>query len=194
MDKVKQAWRLFNTLISRGLEFYNVPDSNRSFPKVGEIRELFSNIPFYFALVEELSFDDQNRIFKAVILTEEILLGYLNRNTPLIKLPRYKTLLVVLPVWIYLSENFLVDFTCKRGKLKNSEIDKIVKYVESTSIPANLKGEFINTVMDLFSPYNTESILNTIDAFDSPKQNTTVIRIPDEIKRYFEEKFNSQES
>jgi hypothetical protein len=187
MDKVKEAWKLFSTLISRGLEFYEVADSNRSFPKVGEIRELFSNIPFYFALVEELSFDDQNKIFKSVILTEEILLGYLNKNTPLIKLPRFKTLLVVLPVWVYLSEEFFVNYTCRRGEIKEKEIDKIVKYVESTSIPSNIKGEFINTVMELFSPYNTESILDMLDRIE---KNTTVIRIPDELKHHFEEKFN----
>ena len=189
MDKVKEAWKLFSTLIRRGLEFYEVADSNRSFPKVGEIRELFSNIPFYFALVEELPFGSQNKVFKTVILTEEILLGYLNTKTPIIKLPRFKTLLVVLPVWIYLNEEFLINYTCRRGKIKNSEIDKIVKYVETTSIPENVKGEFINTVMNLFSPYNTESIL---DMLDRVEQNTTVIRIPDELKKYFEERFNSK--
>jgi hypothetical protein len=189
MDKVKTAWKLFNTLISRGLEFYNVPENNKSFPKVNEIRELFSNIPFYFALIEELFFDDQNKIYQSVILTEEILLGYLNRTTPLIKLPKYKTLLVVLPVWVYLSEDFFVDYTCRRGELKEKEIDKIVKYVETTLIPENLKGEFIHTVMELFAPYNTQSIL---DMLDHVEKNTTVIRIPDELKKYFEEKFSSK--
>jgi hypothetical protein len=190
MDKVKEAWKLFSTLIRRCFEFYEVADAHKSFPKVGEIRELFSNIPFYFALIEELSFDDQNKIFKSVILTEEILLGYLNKNTPLIKLPRFKTLLVVLPVWVYLSEEFLIQYTHRRGELKDKEINKIVKYVESTSVPKNLKGEFINTVMELFAPYNSQTILDVIDALDNPERNSTVIRIPDELKKYFEERFN----
>jgi hypothetical protein len=192
MDKVKEAWKLFNTLISRCFEFYEVPDAHKSFPKKNETRELFSNIPFYFALVEELSFDNQNKIFKSVILTEEILLGYLNAKTPIIKLPRFKTLLVSLPVWVYLSENFLVNYTCRRGEMKEKEIDKIVKYVESTPIPSNIKGEFIHTVMNLFAPYNTQTIFDVIDALDNPERNSTVIRISDELKKYFEEKFSSK--
>jgi hypothetical protein len=192
MDKVKAAWELFNSLVSQGFELYKVVDASKSFPKLNEIREISANIPLYVALVEETSFDCQNKLFKSIILTEEILLGYLNQNTPLIKLPRYKTLLVALPVWIYLNENFLIEYSYKRGALKNTEIEKLVKYANATSIPENIKGQFINTIIKLLAPYNTQSIFDVIDTLDSLERNTTVIKLSDELKRFFEEKFRSK--
>ena len=187
MDKVKKAWELFNTLTKK-FELYAISDAHKSFPKVKELREISANYPLYVALVEEIFFDDQNKIFKSIVLTEEILLGYLNERSPLIKLPKYKTLLVALPMWIYLSESFLINYTYKRGELK--DVERLVRYAETTSIlsiSSNIKKKFINAVMELLSSYNTESIFDMLDRIE---KNTTIIRIPDELKKYFEEKFN----
>jgi hypothetical protein len=192
MDKVKAAWELFNSLVSKGLELYRISDASKSFPKLNEVREISANVPLYVALVEETSFDCQNKLFKAVVLTEEILLGYLNAKTPMIKLPKYKTLLVALPIWVYLTEEFLIEYSYKRGELKEDENKKFIKYAETTKIPNGIKGQFINIIMKLLSPYNTQSILDAIDSLDSPERNTTVIRLSDELKKYFEEKFGSK--
>jgi hypothetical protein len=189
MDRMKKSFELFNLMIKKGFELY--PVSEKSFPKVNEIRELSASVPFYFVLFEEISFCDRSKIFKTVVLTEEILLGYLNKKPPIIVLPEYRTVLVALPFWIYLNEQFLTDCTYRRGILKNGESEKLVRYVEETKIPSeteDVRGKFINAVMKLFAPYNTVSILSSLDTIES---SPTIIKIPDQLKKYFEEKFGN---
>jgi len=181
MDRVKRAWKLFKEM-KGGLQLY--PVATKSFPRLYEIRELCANIPFYFVLVDTI--DGQNKIFKAIIFTEEIILGYLNKKTPIIKLSKYRTLLVCLPIWVYLSEQFLSEYTYRRGKLGVGESEKLLKYAETTKIPQDERGKFIKTIMKLLAQYNTNSILNLLDDIEKAG---TVIRIPDEVRKYFEEKY-----
>jgi hypothetical protein len=191
MDRIKKSWELFKSLIiQKGLELYPVADTLKSVPKVNEVRELSSNISFYFAIVEEF-LNGQNKFFKVIVLSEEILLGYISKKTPILKLPQYRTLLIVLPIWIYLSEEFLTEYTYRRKILKNEESEKFIRYAEEASIPEDLRGEFVKTVMKLLAPYNTSTILESLDAIERIERTSTIIRIPDEIKQYFEKKYRN---
>jgi len=183
MDRVKRAWKLFKEMAKEGLQLY--PVATQSYPRLYEIRELSANIPVYFALIEEIGLG-QHKIFKSFILSEEIVLGFLNKKTPFIKLSKYRTLLVCLPIWVYLSEKFFTDYTYRRESLKVRESEKLLKYAETTKIPQDERGKFINTIMKLLAPYNTNSILNLLDDIEKAG---TVIRIPDEVRKYFEEKY-----
>ena len=184
MDKIKKAFELFKE-ISKKFELYLVEVSLRSYPEINEIRELSSNVPIYFSLVEETTIDGQNKIFKAIIFTEEIILGYLNKKTPIIKLPKYRTVLITLPAWVYLSEQFLSEYTYRRGKLGAGEREKFIEYANVAKIPNDDRGRFINLIMRLLSPYNTNTILESLSRIEE----SVVIRIPDDIKEYFEKKF-----
>lgn len=188
-DRVKKAWELFSSTIKRGLELYSV--ETKDSPRLYEMRELASNLPtsIYFALVEETKISEHHKIFKAVVLTEEVLLGYLSRKTPVIKLPRYRTILLALPIWVYLDESFLTNYTYRRGILQNGAIEKLVKYAEATPIPQGIRGKFINSIMELLAPYNTKTICDVLDAIEN---ETTVIRISDELRKYFEEKYGKK--
>jgi hypothetical protein len=188
-DRIKKAFELFDA-IAKNFELY--PISEKSFPKLNEIRELSANYPIFFALVEETILGEQ-KLFKTIILTEEILLGYLSKEIPIIKIPRYRTILISLPVWVYLSENFLTNYTYRRGILRNGAIEKLVRYAETTPIPQGIKGKFINSIMELLAPYNTFSILETFEMIEK-ETSTTVIRIPDEVRAYFEKKYGKKDS
>jgi hypothetical protein len=187
-DVIKKTYKVFKELTKKGLELYQV--EQKTFPQKGELREICANYPIYVVPVEEISVDYQNKIYKTLILTEDVLLGFLNQKTPIIKLPEQKTLLVALPTWIYLNEKFFVNYTYKRAELDKSSIEILTKYAEKTSIPKDLRGEYINSIMKLLSPYNTYSILNTLDVIE--ELGITRIRIPDHLKKYFEEKFSKK--
>jgi len=186
VDVIKNAYKLFKTLTKSGFDVYQVDPQNNSKIQKGDVREILGNYPIYIALVEKVEAVN-NIMFKAIVLTEDIILGYLNQKTPIIDLPKQKTLLVVLPVWIYLDEKFLLNYTNKIGVINDESIKRLKDYAERTKIPEDIRGEYIRDVMKLLAKYNTESIVNTIDKLEN--NNTTVIRIPDELKKYFEEKF-----
>ncbi|MFZ8830790.1 MAG: hypothetical protein ACO2OY_01295, partial [Thermodesulfobacteriaceae bacterium] len=124
-DRIKKQWELYKSL--RGKELIVSPVSQKIPPKVNDLRELCTFPPIYFALAEEISFY-QEKIFKAIVLTEEIILGWLNFKTPILKLHSFKTLLVALPFWVYLDEKFLLTYTFKRGTINEDDIYRLEDY------------------------------------------------------------------
>ena len=90
-------------------------------PNVGDIRELLCFPPIYLALVEK-----KNSYFKAIPLTEEIVLGWLGRSTPVLKVKN--VVLVALPFSILQRGYFLYNFSRKIGEIEQKEIFELIHY------------------------------------------------------------------
>lgn len=90
-------------------------------------------------------------------------MGWLGKDTRVLKVENRKVLLVVLPFWIYLKEDFLFNFSEKIGNVSEREIPKIIEYIEKKKIPETIQGEYIRTVMKRLSPFNTYSLLAFLD-------------------------------
>jgi hypothetical protein len=182
-DRIKKHWELYQSL--RGKELIISPASQKIPPKVNELRELCTFPPIYFALAEEIAFY-QERLFKAIVLTEEIALGWLNSKTPILRLHNFKTLLVALPFWVYLDENFLLNHTKKLGVLNDDDIYRLEDYAERVQIPQDIRGEYIRFLMQLLAPYNTESILTYLEKLEEYQFVPSVFIISDDLKNYYE--------
>jgi hypothetical protein len=182
-DRLQREWELYKSLRGKDLKIFSL--STKIPPKLNELRELCTIPPIYFAIAEELPLD-QVKLYKALVLTEEIGLGWLNPETPIIKLPRIKTLLVTLPFWVYLDENFLLDHTNKLGVLSSDDIHRLEDYAERTKIPRDIRGEYIRSVMELLAPYNTSSILTYLEKLEEYQFVPSVFTISDDLKTYYE--------
>jgi hypothetical protein len=182
-DRLQREWELYKSLRGKELKIFSV--SAKIPPKLNELRELCTLPPIYFALTEELPLD-QVKLYKALVLTEEIGLGWLNPETPIIKLPHLKTLLVALPFWVYLDEKFLLTYTFKRGTLNEDDIHRLEDYAERARIPQDIRGEYIRFLMKLLSPYNTESILTYLEKLEEYQFVPSVFIISDDLKNYYE--------
>jgi len=167
MDRLREAWKLYRSVAKDKLELYEVSDEKKTDVSVCDLRELLVFPPIYFAVVEESLMFNAKRLFRCVVLTEEVELGWINRSTPVIPLFEQRSLLVCLPFWVYLDERFIYDYTIKRGKLDENLVASIVKYVESTSIPNDVRGDYMRYVMKLLAPYNTTSVLAFIDEIEN---------------------------
>ena len=165
-DRIKKEWELYKSLREKELIIY--PVSQKIPPKVNELRELCTFPSIYFALAEEISFY-QEKLFRAIVLTEEITLGWLDSQTPVIRLPHLRTIIIALPFWVYLDENFLLNHTHKLGVLNDNDIRCLVDYAERTKIPQDLRGEYIRFLMKLLASYNTGSILTYLEKAESDK-------------------------
>jgi hypothetical protein len=179
-DRLQREWELYKSL--RGKELRIFPVSKKVPPKVNELRELSTVPPVYFALIEELPIE-QVKLFKAIVLTEEIALGWLGPQTPVIKLSHLKTVIVALPFWVYLDEKFLLSYTNKLGVLNDKDIHRLEGYAEKTKIPQDIRGEYIRSLMELLAPYNTESILTYLEKIE---EYQSVFTISNDVKNYFE--------
>jgi len=182
-DRIKKQWKLYKSL--REKELIVSPVSQKISPKVTDLRELCTFPPIYFALAEEISFY-QEKLFKAIVLTEEIILGWLNPKTPILKLHNFKTLLVALPFWVYLDEKFLLTYTFKRGTINEDDIHRLEDYAKRVQIPYDIRGEYIRFLMQLLAPYNTESILTYLEKLEEYQFVQSVFTMSDELKTYYE--------
>ncbi len=182
-DRLQREWELYRSLRGKDLKIFSV--STKIPPKLNELRELCTIPPIYFAIAEELPLD-QVKLYKALVLTEEIGLGWLNPETPIIKLPHLKTLLVALPFWVYLDEKFLLTYTFKRGTLNEDDIYLLEDYAKRVQIPYDIRGEYIRFLMQLLAPYNTESILTYLQKLEEYQFVPSVFTISDDLKNYYE--------
>jgi hypothetical protein len=163
MDRLCKAWELYKSLVKDELELCEVPSDKKTYAVVRELRELLVYPPIYFGIIEESSVVDKKKLFKCVVFTEEVTLGWVNRQTPVIPLYEQKALLVCLPFWVYLDEQFLFDYTVTRCGLGKDLIEWIESYAKRTPIPNDIRGEYIRFVMKLLAPYNTNYLLAFID-------------------------------
>jgi hypothetical protein len=182
-NRLRREWELYKSLRGEDLKIFSV--STKIPPKLNELRELCTIPPIYFVIAEELPFH-QIKLYKALVLTEEIGLGWLNPETPIIKLPHLKTLLVALPFWVYLDEKFLLNHTNKLGVLNEDDIHRLEGYAERVQIPQDIRGKYIRFLMKLLAPYNTESILTYLEKLEEYQFVPSVFTISDDLKTYYE--------
>ncbi|HAA83655.1 hypothetical protein [Thermodesulfobacterium sp.] len=180
-----REYRLYKSLLKKEEVLFSFEGGDIS---VGDLRQLGLFPPIYVVVVDEIEFYNE-RLFKCVVLSEEIALAYL-KDTPVIKLHNFKMVLACLPFWVYLMEDFLKNFSMILGKVSNFE--KLIEYAEKTSIPDNLQGEYIRLEMSRLAPYNTFSLLNFLDTLSSYEESFQAIKVDYQVYKTFQEYAFSQ--
>ena len=167
-----------------------IPVKNSSKPNLSDLRRIQIFPPIYVILVDELSYHNE-KLFKGIILTEEVTLGWLNKTTPILNLKKHKTLLVVLPFWTYFTEDFLFQYSEKLGTVDPSLGKKFLDYAEKKEIPSTVQGEYIRLVMKRLAKFNTYSLFNFIDKLETYETAPQIIEVPPTIAETLEE-YSSQ--
>ena len=181
-NPIEKSFKLYRSIL-KGAKI--VPVKNPIYPQIGDLRKINTIPSIYLALAEELPFY-QEKLYKALVLTEEIQLGWLSQETPVLKLPRHRVILVALPFWIYLTEDFLQNFTQKVGKLSVDSMTKLLHYAEYTDLndfetlkPIQVK--YIKLVMQYLAPYNTKSLLTFLEKLESAEETPQVVQLNDQV-------------
>ena len=183
-DRIREEFLHYKSLLSAKEEVF-LSEIQRPV-KIGDIREIQMFPPIYVILVEELTYYNE-KLYKSIILTEEVSLGWLGIDTPILRLKPSRTLLITLPILIYLEENFLYRFSRRLGNLSEKECSKLVEYAEKKTIPNTLQGEYIRLVMKRLAPYNVVSLLSDLKKLEPYEETLQVIRLSSEIAEYLQE-------
>ncbi|MEZ0344295.1 MAG: hypothetical protein ABWJ99_05795 [Caldimicrobium sp.] len=128
-----------------------------------ELRELNLFPPIYIATVEEVPLYNE-RLFKCLVLTEEIELAYFFNN-PLLRLEGFRKILVVLPIWIYLTEDFIYNYSYY---ICSGNFQKYLEYAERAIFPpeGTPQCEYLNLIMKRLAPYNTKALLDVFESLE----------------------------
>ncbi len=166
MEILKKEFADYKSLLSKEEEEEVIVPVKISKPvNLGDLRRLQIFPPVYVILVDELSYCNE-KLFKGVILTEEIALGWLGKNTPILNLKERRTLLIVLPFWIYFTEDFLFQYSEKLGQVDPLSLNKLLDYAEKKKIPETIQGEYIRLVMKRLAKFNTYSLFKFLDELE----------------------------
>uniref|UniRef100_A0A7V6CD54 Uncharacterized protein n=1 Tax=Thermodesulfobacterium geofontis TaxID=1295609 RepID=A0A7V6CD54_9BACT len=183
-DRIKKEFLRYKSLLTAKEEVFF--SEYQKYVRLGDLREIQLFPPIYVVLVEEISYYNE-KMYKAVVLTEEIPLGWLGESTPILRLKNLRTLLVALPFWIYLEESFLYRFSRRLSSLSEEEWPKLVEYAENKIIPETLQGEYIHLVMKRLAPYNTVSLLNYIEKLSAYEETPQIIQLSSKIAESLQE-------
>ena len=134
-------------------------------PETGDLRELLLFPPVYVILADK-PYSETRKLFTCLILTREVFLGWHERETELIILDEIKTVLVLLPFWIYLTDDILYNHSERIKKIPEEEAMRYIEHVKRQKIPEGIRGEYVKTVMKRLSGLNTISLLSFLDFFD----------------------------
>jgi hypothetical protein len=137
VDLVKLEFLRYKALLKRKENLFSCEEKVP--PKVGDVRELLCFPPIYLALVER-----KGNAFKAIPLTEEIVLGWLGRSTPVLKVKN--VILVALPFSILQRGYFLYNFSRKIGEIEQKEIFELINYARKRELPETIQKEYIELV------------------------------------------------
>lgn len=151
---------------------------------LNELRELLLFPPIYVGIVEEYEFY-QEKLFKCLIFTEEVDLGYFSKN-PLLRIDQKRKLLVGLPLWIYLSEDFLFEHSEFIGKFN---FKKCLEFAESALLPpkGTPQREYLDLITERLADFNTKSLLTAL--YHLEKAETKII-LPREIREEQEREYS----
>jgi len=165
-DAKKKAFKTFKEL-TKNFSIFEVNEKDRTYSQVGDIRLFSASYPFYFAVLDITLFY-QDLVFICAVLSEDLELGILDENTPIIAISDFKTVIVALPFWIYLMEDFLYKYSKRIYNINQNDLERIRNYVETIQI-TKFKGyskKYIREVMKIFAPYNTLSIFRIIEELE----------------------------
>lgn len=171
MNKLENEFNTFKKL-TKNFKIYKVNKKTR--PELYELRKLIATIPFHLLLAREETFN-REKAYTVIPFTEEISLAYIKPDTPTIRLLKKRTIIIAMPFWIYLTEDFLTEHTVSSGKVSEEFAKKVVEFAESTSIEKETSGttkEFYEKVMKILAPYNTRSIFKILEDLENSRENS----------------------
>ncbi len=188
MSRLKEDLKRFEKMLKESIGPFEA--SKKELPEIGEIRRFLIHPPLYFLISEETFRAKTQKIYEAIVLSEEVTLAVLSEKTPVFVFKNVPLVLVCLSFWIYLTEDFLFKYTEVIGKTDKESIEKCKAYAEKEQIPYELpEGEYIRLEMKRLSIYNTGNILAFIEALEEEK---TKVKLSEEIRKILEEDYAYQ--
>jgi len=142
--------------------------SKKTSPEPYQLRRLSATYPLYFVLLEKTQFY-QEFIYMCMPFSEDIELSFINKDTPMLQIPRQRTLIAGLPFWVYLTEEFLEKYTELIGTLPQGNIEKFKEFAENTPLEkiTGTTKEYLEDLMRLLAPFNTASLFTALEDLEA---------------------------
>jgi hypothetical protein len=143
LTSLEKEFKRFKRTISKKRELIPVEEQKRVGINLGDLRMIYlTGLPCIYVIPVEEDIQSSKKLFKCLILTEEIILGWLGKETPIIESKKYGILLVPLPFFVIFDEDFLFSYTERIGSFERKEdLEKLTDYVRRCKRGEKIFGE-----------------------------------------------------
>ncbi|MCI4409739.1 MAG: hypothetical protein JHC26_11660 [Thermofilum sp.] len=132
-----------------------------------QLRVLSCSVPRYWLVTLGVEYSTSGlNLYKVLVLTEDVSLAQFADDVPVLLIK--KIMLASLPFWVYLTDEFLREYSVYFTDLSEELVDCIFKWVEKVELPSvdNVRGKYIIDMLELTSWWNVNSIMDVVDDFE----------------------------
>ena len=140
---------------------YKVKQDKQIEPKLYQIRKLNNHADIYLALIDEIV-HDRITLYVCIVLTRDKI-ALIDKETPTIN-----NELIACPIWTYLDDSFLKDYTISIMQIDKEIANKLYEYALNMSIEHKQKTitAYFKYLMRYMAKYNTSAIVKFLDIIE----------------------------
>jgi hypothetical protein len=132
-----------------------------------QLRVISCNVPNFWLVTVDVECEvNEFKLYRVLVLTEDVCLAKFRDDVPLMLIGKTRILLACLPFWVYLTDEFLKEYSIYFMDMSKELVDSMVKWAESVELPGvdDVRGRYIVDMMELTSWWNMNSIMDVVDA------------------------------
>ena len=181
MEIVKELYEAYKTMRKEGTTV-PIQVKKKVKPEKYQVRKIMIDPPGWCLIVRKL-----NGLYECVALTEWVELARTELSFPYL-LIREATL-VPLPSFLYLSEEFLENYTKAVAKANEKIVEKVLDYVLNTRLPTKgIYRQFLEEEITRLEALSLQEILKNIEK-EEIKASVITLILPHAIRKALETKY-----
>jgi hypothetical protein len=160
---LEAVYKLFKEKV-KDFQLISVEEEKQVEVKPYQLRILSCSVPDYWVITLGVEYRAPGlSLYKVLVLTEDVCLAKFTDDVPVLLLRRI--LLACLPFWVYLTDDFLQEYSIYFTDLSKELVDSLVRWVEKVELPGveGVHGRYIVDMMELISWWNVSSIMDVVD-------------------------------
>jgi hypothetical protein len=161
--KLEFVYRLFKENI-KDFQLIPVERERQVEVKSYQLRLISCNVPHHWLITLGVEYSVSGlELYRVLVLTEDVVLARFREDVPILLVKR--NMLACLPFWVYLTDEFLREYSIYFTDVSEELVDCLVKWVDKVELPSvdDVKGKYVVDMMELTSWWNMNSIMDVVD-------------------------------
>jgi hypothetical protein len=132
-----------------------------------QLRVISCNVPDYWLVTLDVEYEVNGfKLYRVLVLTEDVCLAKFKDEVPILLIGKTRVVLACLPFWVYLTDEFLKEYSIYFMDMSEELVDSMIKWVERVELldMDDVRGRYIVDMMELTSWWNMNSIMSVVDA------------------------------
>jgi len=162
---LEAVYRLFKEKV-KDFHLISVEEEKQVQVKPFQLRILSCNFPDFWVITLGIEYSVSGlNLYKVLVLSEDVCLAHFDESVPFLRVAGVNTM-ACLPFWVYLTDDFLKEYSIYCTDVREELVDSLVKWVEKVELPSaeDVRGKYVMDMMELTSWWNLDSVMDVVDS------------------------------